>query len=170
MIENETKFTDAFIAEQRELAGKIMLPWKSNILNDRMFIEADPMQIGYICEVPHYVIQNEVSEYMVTSANHYPEALDAIERLRAENDRLRARAERAEQENDRLETALGRIQSWSEAYPLKVFPEPDFKRAHELLTAGGMTLDAIAASNMRHVVEGVGKIARDALKDNEVNA
>ena len=58
-----------------------------------------------------------------------------------------------------------RIVQWSEAYPLDVFPEPDFKRAHELLRAGGMTLDAISASNMRHVVEGVGKIARAALPE-----
>ena len=59
--------------------------------------------------------------------------------------------------------ALERIESWSRAYPLSVFPEPDFRKAAELLRAGGMTLDAISASNMRHVVEGVGKIAREAL-------
>jgi hypothetical protein len=54
--------------------------------------------------------------------------------------------------------------SWSEAYPLTVFPEPDFIKARELLEAGGMTLDAISASSMRHVVEGVGKIAKEALQ------
>jgi hypothetical protein len=32
-------------------------------------------------------------------------------------------------------------------------------KAAELLKAGGMTLDAISASNMRHVVEGVGNAA-----------
>ena len=61
------------------------------------------------------------------------------------------------------EDALRQIVSWANAYPLKVFPEPDFARAHELLKAGGMTLDAISASNMRHVVEGVGRIAKEAL-------
>jgi hypothetical protein len=64
-----------------------------------------------------------------------------------------------------LEEALLRIVQWSEAYPLDIFPEPDFAKAHELLKAGGMTLDAISASNMRHVVEGVGRIARAALSD-----
>ena len=59
--------------------------------------------------------------------------------------------------------AMERIVQWSEAYPLDVFPEPDFKKAHKLLKAGGMTLDAISASNMRHVVEGVGKIAKESL-------
>ena len=63
-----------------------------------------------------------------------------------------------------LEAALERIDDWSKAYPLTVFPEPDFKKARALLEAGGMTIDAISASNMRHVVEGVGKIARAALK------
>ena len=65
---------------------------------------------------------------------------------------------------ERYEEALRRIVQWSEAYPLAVFPEPDFKRARELLEAGGMTIDAVSASCMRHVVEGVGKIAREALE------
>jgi hypothetical protein len=37
------------------------------------------------------------------------------------------------------------------------------RRAHEALQANGMTLDRISANVMRHVVEGVGKIAREAL-------
>jgi hypothetical protein len=64
---------------------------------------------------------------------------------------------------DRYENALEQIVQWSEAYPLKIFPEPDFKKARELLEAGGITLDAVSASCMRYAVEGVGKIARDAL-------
>jgi hypothetical protein len=63
----------------------------------------------------------------------------------------------------KLEAALQRIVQWSEAYPLAIFPEPDIKRAHEVLKAHGMTVDAISASAMRHVISGVGKIARDAL-------
>jgi hypothetical protein len=64
---------------------------------------------------------------------------------------------------ERLEEALRRIDDWSRAYPLSVFPKPDFARAAQVLTANGMTLDAISAHVMRHCVEGVGKIARDAL-------
>lgn len=64
---------------------------------------------------------------------------------------------------DALEQALHEIVSWSEAYPLAVFPEPDFKKARALLEAGGITLDAVSASCMRHVVTGVGDIARRAL-------
>lgn len=70
----------------------------------------------------------------------------------------------AQQERiDELIEALQRIVQWSEAYPIDVFPEPDLKKARELLAAGGITIDAISAHCMRHVVEGVGKIARDAL-------
>jgi len=66
-----------------------------------------------------------------------------------------------------LEEALQRIADWSAAYPYAVFPKPDLKRAHEVLTAAGMTLDAISAEAMRRVVEGVGEIARKALSGTE---
>lgn len=71
-------------------------------------------------------------------------------------------SERAEQ-TDRLESALLKIAQWGDAYPLSVFPEPDLKKAAEILKAGGMTLDAISASNMRHVVQSASNIAKDAL-------
>jgi hypothetical protein len=64
---------------------------------------------------------------------------------------------------DRFETALQSIVQWSEAYPTEIFPEPDWRKARALLEAGGMTLDSISAHCMRHVVEGVGRIAREAL-------
>jgi hypothetical protein len=76
-------------------------------------------------------------------------AAGEIERLRAERDELLA--------------VLHQIQSWSEAYPLTVFPKPDYEKARQLLEAGGMTLDRISADCMRHVVEGVGEIARAAI-------
>jgi hypothetical protein len=72
-----------------------------------------------------------------------------------------------EQRIDVLEDALRRILQWSEAYPLTVFPEPDFAKAAKLLQAGGVSLDAVSASNMRHVVKGIGEIARRALGDSE---
>lgn len=64
---------------------------------------------------------------------------------------------------DDLTEALHRIAAWAEAYPIDVFPEPDWEKARELLKAGGITIDAVVAHVARHVVEGVGKIARDAL-------
>lgn len=72
-----------------------------------------------------------------------------------------ARATREE----RYEQALQQIADWSDAYPFTVFRKPDLKRAHEVLTAAGMTLDAVSADAIRHVVYGVGKIAKEALND-----
>lgn len=66
--------------------------------------------------------------------------------------------------SDILVEAMERIEQWAQAYPLAVFPEPNWERAAELLKAGGITLDAVSAARMRHVVEGVGEIAREALQ------
>jgi hypothetical protein len=66
---------------------------------------------------------------------------------------------------ERYREALEQIVAWSEAYPPNIFGEPDWKRAGDLLRAGGISLDAISASNMRHVVTEVGAIARAALED-----
>lgn len=68
-----------------------------------------------------------------------------------------------EDEASKFEDALHKIAQWSKAYPLEVFPEPDLKKARALLEAGGITLDAVSAHCMRHVVQGVGKIAAEAL-------
>lgn len=72
-----------------------------------------------------------------------------------------------EARTERLENALARILNWSHAYPLAVFPETDadyLKNAAIVLAGAGMSLDRISASNMRHVISQVGKIAADALE------
>lgn len=58
-------------------------------------------------------------------------------------------------ELEELREKMHLIKTWIDAYPISVFPEPDFKKAHEVLKQHGMTLDAIAASSMRHVLEGI---------------
>jgi hypothetical protein len=63
-----------------------------------------------------------------------------------------------------VEGFLADLDGWESAYPLTAFPEPDLKRAAELLKAGGMTLDAISASNMRHVVSQIAPKARAAIE------
>lgn len=68
---------------------------------------------------------------------------------------------------ERMEQALERIAKWAHAYPIEVFPEVDsayLKRAHEVLTAAGLTLDRLSAYAMRHVITQVGTIAEEALK------
>ena len=87
-----------------------------------------------------------------------------IAKLEQANSNLRVGNDHLFECVERMELALEQIDNWAKAYPLDVFPDPDFAKAHELLQAGGMTLDAISASNMRHVVEGVGEIARKALE------
>ena len=89
----------------------------------------------------------------VAAHDHEVDAIMAIvEPLLADGERLEVSTE-----------ALRRIDAWANAYPLSVFPEPDFEKAASALKANGMTLDSISASNMRHCVSGVGKIAADAL-------
>jgi len=75
----------------------------------------------------------------------------------------RAELAEAREAAERLEDALEDIRQWADAYPTDIFPEPDFQRAHAVLTAAGMTLDAISAAVMRRAVERIGKIARAAL-------
>lgn len=59
--------------------------------------------------------------------------------------------ERMEDAEEKLE----KIENLIEAYHLSVFPESDFKKAARVLKDNGMTLDAISASNMRHVLNGI---------------
>lgn len=64
---------------------------------------------------------------------------------------------------DKLEEALQQIAQWGDAYPIEVFPEPDFKRVRAVLEVAGLSLDGVSASNMRHVVTRASRIARTAL-------
>jgi len=66
--------------------------------------------------------------------------------------------------NERLRDALEKIDKWAEAYPIEVFQEPDWERAEVVLREAGMSLTAISAANMRFVLQGVQKIAREALE------
>jgi hypothetical protein len=59
---------------------------------------------------------------------------------------------------DGYDEKLEKIKDWCNAYPVDIFPEPDMKKAHKVLKENGMTLDAISASNMRHVLNGIKKI------------
>lgn len=85
-------------------------------------------------------------------------------RLVAENTRLKERIKKLEAENDKFKDALVRIGNWAKAYPLDVFLKPDLTQAAKVLKAAGMTLDAISADAMRHVIDGVKNIVGLALK------
>lgn len=62
-----------------------------------------------------------------------------------------------------LADALKRLEQWADAYPLDVFPEPDWKKVRRLLNDGGESLDRVSASNMRHVIIQTKGIVRTAL-------
>jgi hypothetical protein len=163
MAQSETKFTAAFMAQQRELAERATeRPWYYGTYPDQqdyddrvnnpltgkeIKIIACPGDGSHIMGIfadgkwshqDYYEKVDVNSEYMTAAANHYPDALAEIERLRAENDSLRARAERAEQDAERLAEFGLRIRKWL----AKGNPEPmwyeDFMQAvndHEQDTA-----------------------------------
>ena len=67
-------------------------------------------------------------------------------------------------QNDALEKVRDtahRISQWCAAYPLDIFPEPDFKLARKGLKSVGITMDAVSASNMRHVLKGITGYAKE---------
>jgi hypothetical protein len=99
-----------------------------------------------------------------------------IARLNSAFDDCADNANASQVEAERLETviaalreALQEIDVWSRSYPVKIFPEPDHVKAAGLLSDGGMTLDAISADAMRHVLKEAGEIARRALGTIEQN-
>ncbi len=86
-----------------------------------------------------------------------------IEQLQADLRHANSRAQYFEEGFERRGDVLDKLQAWADAYPVSQFPEPDLARAQELLTAGGMTLGSISASNMRHAIGGVKKIVAEGL-------
>ena len=82
---------------------------------------------------------------------------DMMSYLEQENDKLQA-------ENEKLREALEQLNIWCKAYPIKMFPKPDLKKAHKVLKENGMTLDAISADNFRYVLIKVDEITTKALK------
>lgn len=59
---------------------------------------------------------------------------------------------------EQLEDVLRRIRSWCEAYPVDVFPEPDYAASRKALEDAGLSLDRISADCMRHVVTKIGEM------------
>ena len=92
-------------------------------------------------------------------------AIDDIKNMFTVAQAMAENSFKVSEENTRLREALERIDNWAKAYPLKVFPEPDLKKVAEVLKAAGLSLDAVSASNMRHVINQVKDITKQALKE-----
>lgn len=97
---------------------------------------------------------------------------DEVVDLEKENQQLRAKLAPLEGVEDvtgfieEIEEVLKGIETWANAYPVTVFIEPtkeDFKKAHEVLKANGLTIDGISASAMRHVLNGIITPVKEAL-------
>jgi hypothetical protein len=61
-------------------------------------------------------------------------------------------------EIDNLRDKIQQLDKWCKAYHAKIFPEPDLELVRHILTEHRISLDAVSASNFRHVLAGVRKI------------
>jgi len=95
-----TDFTPARIAELRALGAKATkLPYRQHLVDDTTIIAVDGTEIA--CTFPQGGIDDDVdfatdveqkecdAAFLAAAANTLPAALDEIERLRAENEKLR---------------------------------------------------------------------------------
>lgn len=85
-----------------------------------------------------------------------------LEALNAEYNRLR---------NITMEN-MDRLHSWCHAYPDDIFievREPDWEKANEVLAAAGISMTAMNASNMRHVISGVKEIINNMWNEVDEN-
>jgi hypothetical protein len=65
-------------------------------------------------------------------------------------------------ELEEMEDCHQKILNWIDAYPLEIFPEPDFEAVRFALASKGITVDSVSASNMRHVLKGIKEIIDSA--------
>ena len=88
---------------------------------------------------------------------------DEVERLTAALAIANSHAERFERGWYLRGDALEKLQQWATAYPIDVFPEPNLNDARIALERVGITLDAVSAYAMRHVILQTKKIVDAAL-------
>lgn len=123
---------------------------------------------GTECGVSRQAV-DEVRTLIVEQRDTITRLASALAEAERERDKLRACVDAA----DAMREALLRIVQWADAYPEDVFPavtKEEWKRANVVLDTAGLSLTRISASNMRHVVEGVGKIARMAYEPPDKSA
>ena len=62
---------------------------------------------------------------------------------------------------------LDQIETWTRAYPLQIFPKPDYKKANEVLQKAGLSLGQITGGAMRHVLKGIIEIIEKNNNEND---
>jgi len=65
---------------------------------------------------------------------------------------------RFKQEVQVLRDKLDQVRRWCRAYPVDVFPEPDWILAKDALRVKGIALDSVTCSAMRRVTTGIVEI------------
>jgi hypothetical protein len=85
---------------------------------------------------------------------------DGLAAVRAEDAEIAARLDRVDTalakrvgDHIRQQAAFRRwLNDWLRCYSTDIFPEPDLKKAAEILKANGMTIDQLSADMGRHVL------------------
>ena len=90
--------------------------------------------------------------------SYYPVTQKYIESVDEPHASAVVALEELSQQKELLEDKIGKVLRWCNAYPLDIFPEPDLMKSRQVLEAAGITLDAVSASNMRHVLNGIKQI------------
>lgn len=67
-------------------------------------------------------------------------------------------------EREKYDALFGEIKEWSEAYPETIFPTPDWEKVRDALEMNGLTLDAVSAANMRHVLNLIQEMADQTIR------
>jgi kynureninase len=97
--------------------------------------------MGYSIDLnkqPSYMSVNELRREVVASRKRIRELEEFIEEI------------------DHQYEAMQRIKAWCDAYPVAVFPEPDWVEVKDKL--GNKLTSRVGASNMRYVVDGIKRI------------
>ncbi len=67
-------------------------------------------------------------------------------------------------EREKYYELLEEIKVWREAYPLSIFPVPDWEKVRDALTMNGLTLEAISAANLRHASNRFYEMLEEAIR------
>ena len=57
------------------------------------------------------------------------------------------------EEREKFYEIESQLKTWREAYPLSIFPTPDWEKVRDALEINGLTLDAVSAANIRHAIK-----------------
>ena len=144
-----TEFTPTRIAELRALGAKATkLPYRQHLVDDTTIIAVDGTEIA--CTFPQGGIDDDVdfatdveqkerdAAFLAAAANTLPAALDEIERLRAENEKLREAMKPFAIALDIARNALGKHadDGHVEAIAFQYVSIGDLRRARRALDGG----------------------------------